>query len=152
VPPARIVALQHGGQGDNPHRDFCCPNDTHHRSQRCGRDDRCRSQSATEPTQDLVDHVEEFLDDTRAFEHGRHENKEWNGRELIVGHEGEDARRYDVEHRRIPEHKKKNDAQSPRDESQWQSRHEENDEGAEKQERKPADADLESHGSGLSNR
>jgi hypothetical protein len=53
-----------------------------------------------------------------------HEDEERNGRELVVRHEGEDARGEDVEHLRIAEEIEEQDPEPARDERQRQPGHE----------------------------
>ena len=64
-----IHPLDHRWQGDHPHGDFRRADDAAHRGEDGGCDNRAHRQAAAQGTEDLVDHVEQFLDDPGPLEH-----------------------------------------------------------------------------------
>ena len=132
VPPASsepqasfgiVVAPQHRRQRDHAHRDLGGADHADHRREHRARDDRRRREAALERAQPLVDDVEQLLDDPGLLQHRRHEDEQRHGRELVVGHEREDARRQHVQHRGVAEHEQEDDGEAAGAERHRQAEH-----------------------------
>jgi hypothetical protein len=87
-----------------------------------------RGKASLKAAENFIDDIEHLFYHPGCRQYGGHENKQGNGRELIVGHKRKDARGQDINHVQIAENKKKHHAQSASYKSQRQTGHKEENE------------------------
>ncbi len=137
-----VVALQHGGQGDDAHGDDGGGDDADHGGEDRRGDDRGRGETAAHSAEPLVDDVEHLVDQAGPLQHRGHEDEQRNGRELVVGHRREDAPRDDIQHVLIADQVHEHHRQAAGDEGQRHAGHQEDQQRPEHDDGEPADRDV----------